>query len=147
MPWAIIVATTFIALTVFAGDVTARNHAAVEAEVSKALADVRRASLDADIDALERLLADDFTFIDASGQLVRKHEVIDAFLKKVAVIQSWTYDRVSIRVYETFAVATGISELQQRAMNKDTSGRFRFTRVFVKEGGQWRSVAMQATRI
>ncbi len=36
------------------------------------------------------------------------------------MIHAWTYERANIRVYGASAVATGISEVQQRAMGKDT---------------------------
>lgn len=137
---------TLIAVSLATSDVTARNHAAAEAEVRKALADIRQAMMEADIDALERLLDEDFTFIDAAGTLVRRHEIIDAFSKNVAVIDAWAYELVEVRIYGTTAVVTGISNVQQRALGRDTSGRFRFTRVLIKDGGRWRSVAMQTTR-
>jgi hypothetical protein len=78
----ILIAIVVMGLVVFASDVTARNHAVADAEVSKALADIRRASMESDIDALERLLSNDYTFIDAAGSLVPKHEVIDALMKE-----------------------------------------------------------------
>jgi hypothetical protein len=48
----ILIASVVMGLVVFASDVTARNHAVADAEVSKALADIRRASMESDIDAL-----------------------------------------------------------------------------------------------
>jgi ketosteroid isomerase-like protein len=142
-----IIATVLAVLALATSDVTARSHAAAQAEVSKALMDIRRAFMEADLDAIERLLDDDYTFIDGAGQLIPRYETMDAFIKKLTVIESWSYEGVNIRIYGTTAVVTGISNVQQRTMGKDTSGRFRFTRVFVKDAGQWRSVAMQATRM
>lgn len=145
MQWTIVIVAALI-MSLAASDVTARNHAAAEAEVRKYLADIRRATMDADIDDLERLLHEDFTFIDAAGTLVRRYDIIDAFSKKVAVVEKWSYDLVEIRIYGTTAIVTGISDVQQRTLGRDTSGPFRFTRVLIKDGGQWRSVAMQTTR-
>ena len=125
----------------------AQSRSTAEMELSKALSDLGQAYLTADIDALERLLADDYTLVERDGDLVPKHEIIDAVSKRISVVQAWSERNVKIRVYGSTAIATGIVEMQQRVMGKDTSGRFRFTRVLIKDSGQWRFVATQVTRV
>ncbi len=49
---------------------------------------------------------------------------------------------------EDYTFITLRGELRSKAENgKDYSGDYRFTRVYIRAGGKWQTVALQATRI
>ena len=52
-----------------------------------------------------------------------------------------------MRVYGNTAVITGKAEVKGTLAGNDATGQYTFTRVYVKKGGQWQSVALQQTRI
>jgi ketosteroid isomerase-like protein len=61
-----------------------------------------------------------------------------------------TSDDVSdmkVRVYGNTAVITGKAATKGTIGGKDASGQNTFTRVLVKKGGTWQTVALQQTRI
>ncbi len=66
-----------------------------------------------------------------------------------AVYDSYESDGVNVRAYGNTVVATGriTRKGHSKVQNKDLSGQFRFTRVYVKQHGQWQMVASQVTRI
>jgi len=54
---------------------------------------------------------------------------------------------LKVRVYGDTAVVTGRSVQSGRENGKDYSGNYWFTRVYVKQNGQWLTVALQTTPI
>ena len=52
-----------------------------------------------------------------------------------------------VRVYGNTAVITGKADVKGTLAGNDATGQYMFTRVYVKKGGQWQSVAFQQTRI
>jgi len=54
---------------------------------------------------------------------------------------------MKVRVYGNTAVVTGKADLKGTLGGKDVAGQIRFTRVWLKKGSQWQSVAFQQTRV
>jgi hypothetical protein len=54
---------------------------------------------------------------------------------------------LNVRVYGDAAVVTGRSIQTGKENGKDYSGDYWFTRMYVKRDGQWKTVALQTTRI
>jgi len=100
-----------------------------------------RAQVNADSVALDRIYAEDFIGIGPSGTRRTKKEVLSDFASGSLKFQSITTDDVQIRVYGNAAVETGLSTLKGRDAEKVVPEENRFTRVWIKEGGQWRLVA------
>ncbi len=95
----------------------------------------------------QRLSSADYTVINEWGQVLTKAQILDGFKSGALKFESREQSDLNIRVYGNTAVVTG--RVTQKAMEngKDTSGEHRFTRVYVKEKGNWISVAVQATTI
>ena len=68
--------------------------------------------------------------------------------ERVATINIRTQDisGVSVQVYGDAAVETGLLTTTATRDGIDSSGKYRFTRVWVKRNGQWQTVAFQETR-
>ena len=54
---------------------------------------------------------------------------------------------MKVRVYGNTAVITGKADVAGTMAGKDTKGQIMFTRVYVKKGGSWQSVAFQQTLV
>ncbi len=89
----------------------------VEEELKKLETDRAAAAVKGDAATLETQTSDDYTFINLYG------------------------------VYGNTAVITGKANVKGTLGGKDTNGQIMFTRVYVKKGGSWQSVAFQQTLV
>ena len=107
-----------------------------------------RATSQADIPALDRLLADDYFFFNSRGRLVTKAEFLAALQAGVVQYESQDLDEVLIRVYGDTAIVTGRLREQGAFQGQTFDERFRITRVYIKQAVHgWRSVAYHSTRL
>ena len=134
----VIGAITVAALCVLGGHVEASSHE----EVSQALESLRQATLAGDADKLAVLLADDLTFITATGRLITKPQYLRAMRGRMLVVDLLTFEDVAIRIYGNTAVVTHVTDIKERIGGAPSGGRSRTTRVFVKDGSGWRLVAL-----
>jgi len=95
----------------------------------------------------DRTTAGDYTMITSSGELRNKARAMGDLKSGVAKFQSADVDELEVRVYGDTAVVTGRHTQKAQSAGNDISGQYRFTRVYVKQKGQWKAVAYQATRI
>ena len=100
-----------------------------------------QAQISADAVALARIYADDFIGVGPSGTVRTKPQVIADFTSGDLKFQSITTDEVQVRVYENAAVETGLSTMVGQDKGKTVPRDTRFTRVWIKQQGQWRLVA------
>jgi uncharacterized protein (TIGR02246 family) len=100
-----------------------------------------QAQISADAVALDRIYADDFIGVGPSGTVRTKAQVISDFTSGSLKFQSITTAEVQVRVYENTAVETGLSTMSGQDKGKAVPRDTRFTRVWVKQKGQWRLVA------
>ena len=134
----LITAIAFATLYVFRGHVEASSHD----EVSQALESLRQATLAGDADKLGALLADDLTFVTATGRLITKPQYLRAVRGRMLVVDHLTFEDVAIRIYGNTAVVTHVTDIKERIGGAPSRGRFRTTRVLVKDGSGWRLVAV-----
>jgi uncharacterized protein (TIGR02246 family) len=100
-----------------------------------------QAQIHADATALDRIYAADFIGVGPSGTVRTKPQVISDFTSGSLKFQSITTDEVQVRVYGDTAVETGLSTMIGQDKGKTVPRDTRFTRVWVKQQGQWRLVA------
>src|SRR5438477_5511431 len=100
-----------------------------------------QAQIGADAVALDRIYANDFIGVGPSGTVRTKPQVIADFTGGTLKFQSITTDEVQVRIYENTAVETGLSTMVGQDKGKVVPRDTRFTRVWVKQQGQWRLVA------
>ena len=100
-----------------------------------------QAQIHADAVALDRIYADDFIGVGPSGRVRTKPQVISDFTSGDLKFQSITTDEVKVRIYENTAVETGLSTMLGQDKGKAVPRDTRFTRVWVKQQGDWRLVA------
>jgi len=124
-----------------------RSEAAAEAEV-KAVGDRwMKAMMDRDAAALDRIYAEDYTFVDPSGRIMTRDEDINDIKSGKLKFESHDHSNVQTRIYGDTAVVTGISTIKGTYEVEDISGQYRWTDTFVRRNGEWKVVASQVTRI
>src|ERR1041385_4253455 len=91
--------------------------------------------------ALDRIYAADFIGVGPSGTVRTKPQVLLDFTSGDLKFQSITTDEVQVRVYGNTAVETGRSTMIGQDKGRTVPRETRFTRVWVKDQGQWQLVA------
>jgi hypothetical protein len=83
----------------------------------------------------------------AAGYLRSKQDVLKAVATGNIGNEYLETSDLKIRVYADTAVVTGRALQTAQRVGKDFTDSYRFTRVFVRRGGQWLAVALQMTRL
>lgn len=100
-----------------------------------------------DTSALDALLSDDWLVIDPFGEVISKarqaKELKDGTLDFISIDPS----EVKVRVYGDAAVVTGRYQVKLKNSGRENSLPVRITEAFAKQGGKWRCVSAQVTRI
>ena len=121
--------------------------ASAEEELKKLETDRAAAVVKGDVATLEQQTSDDYTLINMNGQMSDKSQMVNAFKTGQSKLTSDELSDMKVRVYGNTAVITGKADVNGTLGGKDATGQIMFTRVYVKKGGQWQSVAFQQTRI
>ncbi len=100
-----------------------------------------------DTAALDRMYADDYTFVNSSGAVVTKAQRLAAIKSGDSKYESVSIDESNSRMYENTAVATVRAMIKGQNAGQDISGQYRVTTMLVKKNGRWHVVAQQSNRI
>ncbi len=100
-----------------------------------------------DTAALDRIYADDYTFVGDTGMVMTKAERIAAFKAGDLKYESISIEVVSIHLFGDTAVAITRITTKFAPGLKFTNGKFITTTTFVKIKGRWQLVAAGNTRI
>jgi ketosteroid isomerase-like protein len=100
-----------------------------------------------DLAFVERILADDYTWTDAVGNVHTKAEEIASIKSGQGVVTSSVNDKMKVRVYGDAAVVTGLTTQKGIEKGKEVSGQFRWTDTWVKLAGRWQCVADHVSNI
>ena len=118
-------------------------------EVRAAIEQYRTALMKKDTAALERIWADDYTFINAHGVVVTKAERLANLKSGATSLDTIVTDPdMKIRVYGgNVAVAINRVTLKGQYSGKATSGQFQASIVFAKMPTGWQLVCNQITPV
>ena len=100
-----------------------------------------------DVAALEKMMSEDFTFVTPRGDLRTRQDVLKAVGAGSIGNEYLESSDLRIRIYADTAIVTGRAVQTAQRAGKDYTEMFRFTRVYVRRGGQWLAVALQMTRL
>ncbi len=96
---------------------------------------------------LEKETSDDYTLININGQMSTKSQMIDGFKSGQIKLSQDEISDMNVRLYGNVAVVTGKATVKGVMGGKDVDGQAMYTRVYVKKGGHWQSVALQQTAV
>jgi ketosteroid isomerase-like protein len=143
-----VLAVTLQHATAQANDQGAGSTPANAVNEIKSLEEARNeAVLHGDVVALDQMTSDDYTFITLRGELRTKSEILKGFASGSFKYESRQISHLKVRAYGDAAVVTGRSVQKGVENGKDYSGAYWFTRVYVRQKGRWRTVALQTTLI
>jgi len=96
---------------------------------------------------LDHILADDYTWTDAEGNVWTKAQFLASLKSGEDVISSLVSDDMEVRVYGDTAVVTGRTTVKEQYKGKDISGQYQWTDMWVKDyAGRWQCVASHSSR-
>ena len=112
------------------------------AEIQKCEEQLKEAMLQSNISVLDTLLADDLIFINHLGQIMTKHDDIEAHKSKSYIINEITLSEQKIKIFENIAIVTVKTHIIGRYNGKESMNDFRFTRVWKKtSNNKWKITA------
>lgn len=104
-----------------------------------------QALLQADTNALSRLVAPEFVEISRLGQVRTRADNIRDIASGDLKLTAVKYDSLTVRIYGDVAVLRGIADNTGTFRGFPFAGRIRYLRIFVRRDGRWQAVAMQQT--
>lgn len=107
------------------------------------------ALVEADLEALERLLASDFVIVDVSkGAEIARSALLDAVARRLVEFVAISVVDRRLRRYGEVAVVVGRTAMRGRIGGEPFTVASRYTHVLVSGGaGGWRLVSAQGTEI
>ena len=97
---------------------------------------------------MEKLLADDYLAITASGTLQTREEALASMRAGQLHFTALDISDRKVRFYGTTALVTSVAEVQGTTADGDLSGSYRYTHVYVRDAqGAWKIVSFEASKI
>jgi ketosteroid isomerase-like protein len=124
-----------------------QSGANLEEEIARIDDERRNAYLRNDAATLDRILADDVTAVAGIGTEQDKTSILADVRSHSLQYKKFKYDRRKIRFYDDTAVVTSHVQVVANYKERDLSGKLLGTRVYAKQRGTWKLVAIQSTRI
>src|SRR6266566_6232759 len=143
------IATTLLSF-VFEPSATPQNseNSKSEQEVRQTIEKYRAAFLRRDIPTLEKIWADDYVFVNASGEVLTKAQRLANLKSGQTSLESINEEeKPTVRVYQNSAVATSRVTLTGQYSGQPVSGQYRSTHVWVKSATGWQLVSNQLTAL
>ena len=106
-----------------------------------------KALISGDVATLENMMSDDYTLITTRGELRSRAEVLRVFSNPKFNFEYRQVSDIRIRVYGDTAIVTGRATQSVQRGGKDNGDTYIYTRIYVRRGGAWLAVALQATRV
>ncbi len=119
-----------------------------EGAVLAAMEEYKQAVLDSDVDALARIWADGYTFINPQGVLVTRAERLANFASgntNVGVIDDER--QITVRVSGDAAMVQNLSTLRGTFSGQPTATDLRGTFVWTRQKGRWQLLTNQLTPV
>ncbi len=126
---------------------TENPHADIEQQVRMMADQIAAAELKADTNALEKFMAGDCTIIHADGKLLTKAEELEDIRSGTRKYEAIKRRESNVRVYGSTVVVTSLLSIKVTVHGKPYGGDIRTTRVWAKVNGDWKTVALQVTRV
>ena len=108
----------------------------------------RTAQLSGDVEAMDKLLSDDYVGITMSGQVVTKTQQLERMRNRNTVLTKIELDDVKVKLIGTTAIVTSKAEIDGTSEGATMHGTYRYTRVYSRQpSGTWKITNFEATRV
>ena len=119
-----------------------------EQEVRQIIEKYRAALLQRDLRTLQKIWADDYIFVNASGDVLTKAQRLANAKSGTTTLESINEEEnITVRVYQNSAVATSRVTIKGQYSGQPVSGQYRSTHVWVKGSTGWQLVSNQLTAL
>lgn len=105
-----------------------------------------RALMNADVEALSQILADDYVQYGDAGQPSTKQKILENFRTGAVRYPSIVSTGRTIRLFGNMAVVHGSEDDVVESRGKRSQVRYIYLDVLLKRGGEWKLVASQLAR-
>jgi ketosteroid isomerase-like protein len=100
-----------------------------------------------DVEAVDRIQADQYIFTSPGGKVWTKTEALESVRAGDLQIESYEMSEMEVALHGDMGIVTYRVDWKGTFRDADISGPQRVSDVFVKQDGRWRCVASAATRI
>jgi ketosteroid isomerase-like protein len=125
----------------------ASGNAAAEQALEKEDREYAEALRNRDVEALDRVWASDYTFVNPRGELLTKAERIANIKSGASEFRTMSPQKERLHVHGDFAVEVGRIVVQGEYSGRESSGEYRYTTTWIKMRGRWQMLANQITLI
>ena len=123
------------------------SRAATEDEISKAEKGWAAAVTSRDYAALERILGDQLVYAHSTGNIENKSEYMARLRSGAQRYETIEHQSTTIRIYGDSAVAHSKARIAGKSNGNPFDDRLMVMHFWVKQGGTWRLVAHQTTKL
>jgi ketosteroid isomerase-like protein len=102
---------------------------------------LQAAMLASDVDELDRLLHPELLAVAPDGQMVDKAGDLASHRSGVVKIAELNQEEVRVKVVGDMAVTFVVLRIRGTIGEAEVSGRMRYTRTWIRDGGSWRVIA------
>ena len=100
-----------------------------------------------DREALNKILAREFTFIEPDGSLINRDDYLADHSSNASEIDSFEIADLKVRVFGDSALVTGVAKITERRLGNRYRYSLRWKELWVREAQNWRVLAGQATPV
>lgn len=97
--------------------------------------------------AIEVNLAEEFRQIDGYGNVEDRKTFVEGLISPDLEIDPYGVEDFEVRLYDDVALITGRTRMTGRYRDEPFTSHYRFTDTYVREGGIWKVVQVQITKI
>ena len=94
----------------------------------------------------ERIVAEDWVGIDYNGKTFTRAQVANDMKSGAASLSTFEMGPMKVRVYGNTAIVNGSDTEKSTWQEKDSSGTYVWTDVFVNRNGKWQAVNSQSVK-
>lgn len=123
------------------------RNAAIQKQIRQLEDDWHDAVLAGDKGAIAGLLAENYVGIGPDGNIMSRAEELQARVGDGDRFRRLDREEEKVRVFGTTAVVTSRVWVEGVYSGRELKGPYRYTRVWSMEGGQWRIVSFEASRV
>jgi ketosteroid isomerase-like protein len=108
----------------------------------------RTAQLAGDVDAMDKMLSDDYIGISMSGQVNTKAQQLDRARNHKLMLTRLDLGEMQVKMVGSIAIVTSRAQVEGTNDGVPVKGTFRYTRVYQRlPSGEWKITSFEATRV
>jgi ketosteroid isomerase-like protein len=147
MAWAIL-ATVLLTTQALGTNLHPKRKDHLKQQVEKLEEVWRTAELAGDVDAMSKLLSDDYYGITLTGQVVTKTQQLERLHSRRMTLTRIDLSDTHVKLIGTAAIITSLAEVEGTNDGTPMLGTFRYTRVYSRTpSGGWKITHFEATRV